>query len=636
MSNSSRSAVSSRLRQSSDLARKPFAVRAFACSLLIAVCSQLSADEIAIEKLGVVERQARIGGSAISPATDRYPCRLLISFASDDGTWIVNLQNGTSRRTKAASFKDDYLQWPSFIGADGKVFTSCGRGGLSIYDPVTDSINLVRPISEARWLRGMAIGPAGGVYVSDYPTGSAAMHDPRTGKVTNFGRQGGPFTITHVYGYSVGCDGRHVYTAAGKIPWYVVAFDTSTGKQKNLLQFEPADHPEIHQRGNIVFLDVKHGSPEKGKPSNSYYRLVDGRVEPVESVPRFDDSYVPGKKHPQPKVEPLGRNLPIVKGAAAIRYQLPEREWTAARIPVSGQNMTVERIAPLADGRLLVSTGPYGNVHLFDTKTGSFTPVGNPAAKHVYDMQEIDGRKYFCGYPNASFGAFDNGVGTVIGNWHDSLRSKHSVFIVKGADGRIYSGNHNERESTGGALGWYDPESGKFGGIHFPNDDCEYLTTALDGKLIVYASDFSIDPTHPEVQKRDGKLIIYDTARQTIVRKITPLSDGSAGVVVETEPGVLFGVGRHNKLPVMYSVTIETGQINQRKPLPAKAIRVIARGPDGRVYLFVGGMLVRVDPKTFDVESLCSTEPGRMVFIGNDLYLAGTSELRRVVNIAAP
>ena len=62
--------------------------------------------------------------------------------------------------------------------------------------------------------------------------------------------------------------------------------------------------------------------------------------------------------------------------------------------------------------------------------------------------------------------------------------------------------------------------------------------------------------------------------------------------------------------------------------------REIARGPDGKVYFFLKDSLVRADPNTFNVEALCPAAPGRMVFIGNDLYLGGTGELRRLKEIA--
>lgn len=608
--------------------------RQFLMMVLLLTMSALSpaAEKLTVEQLGVVERQARVRGHAFSPGTKDYPPRLLIGFVDGDGTWIVNLQDGTSREATAPGFKEDYIQWPTFIGADGKLFSSCGRGGLSVYDPVTDQIRLVRPIPDARWLRGVAIGPAGAVYVSDYPTGSAAKYDPATGTVTNFGRQGGPFKIPNIYGYSTGCDGRYVYTAAGKIPWYVVAYDTTTATQQNLLQFGPADHPEVHQRGDNVFLEVTVASPGPGEAANRYYRLSESRAIPIDSIPRFDDSYVPGHGQPQPEYASLERNLPVSADGASVRYRMPGEEWKTAKIPVSGQNMAIERISPLADGQLLVSTGPYGNVHRFDPKTKSYSPVGNPASKNVYDMLETGGKVYFCGYPNSILGSFADGSGSLIGNWHDSLGSKHALFLLQGADGRLYSGNHNERESTGGALGWFDPKSGEFGGLHFPQDDCEWLTTALQGRLMVYASDFTKDPARPEAAARNGKLLIFDTATRKIIREVTPLNDGSAGVVVETQPGVLFGLGLHDKLPMMYTVELATGRVGQRTPLPARAYRTLTLGPDGKVYFFAGDSLVRADPASLEVETLCPAEPGRMVFLGDDLYLAGTAQLRRITN----
>lgn len=52
------------------------------------------------------------------------------------------------------------------------------------------------------------------------------------------------------------------------------------------------------------------------------------------------------------------------------------------------------------------------------------------------------------------------------------------------------------------------------------------------------------------------------------------------------------------------------------------------------VYFFLNGSLVRTDPETMKVETLCRAEPGRMAFIEDDLYIAGTTQLRRVVEIS--
>lgn len=593
--------------------------------------SLLAQTSFEVENLGAAERQARIRGHALSLGTADYPARLLIGFVDGDGAWIVNLEDGGARRADSPGFDEDYIQWPSFTGADGMVFTSCGKGGLAIFDPVADTLKLVRPIEGAWWLRGLAIGPSGSVFVSDYPTGSAAKYDPKTGQITNFGPQGGPFDVTHVYGYSVGSDGQFVYTAAGKMPWRVVALDTKTGKQQVLMEFDPGDHPEVHQRAEKVFLHVQFAAPKPGAPAEAVFQLAGGKAEPSDALPRFDDSYVPGDDRPQPEVEAFDRGLPILDDGAHLRFRGPgEETWKTAVIPVAGNDMMIERIAPLANGQLLVAAGPYGNVHYFDPATGKFSRIGSPAEKNVYDLLEIDGVKYFCGYPNSIIGILEDDGGRLIGDWHESLKSKHANFLVPGADGRLYSGNHNERESTGGALGWFDPKTSEFGGIHFPNDDCEFLTTALDRRYIVYASDFTHNPATPEITKRSGRLIVYDTAERKIVRQVAPLSDGSAGVLVETTPGKMLGFGQNDKLPVLYTFDVETGAVGELVTLPAKAPRFIARGPDGKVYFFVKDQLVRADPETLVLEAICPAAPGRMAFVGNDLYLGGTSQLRRV------
>lgn len=597
-------------------------------TLIMATSGQITAEP-KIEFLGVIERQARLRGTAVSPATEHYPPRFIAGFDGEDGTWIVNLNDGSSRKVEAPGFEKEHIGWPSFIGADGKIFCSTFKGGLTVYDPLKDTMKMIRPIPEARWLRGMAIGPDGCVYVSDYPSGSAARYDPQTGEVTNYGPQGGPFTINNIYGYSVGSEGRWVYTAAGKMPWFVVAFDTQTGKQKNILTYPSSDHPEVHQRGKEVFLEVKFGGPGASNPPVRY-RLADGQAKTVTELPKFDDSYVPGIKQ-QPQLDGLGRSLTLVEGGAEFRCKLNgQDEWKRIVIPAKGVDMTVERVARIADGRLLVSTGPYGNVHTFNPATGKATQIGIPASKNVYDMLQIDGRIYFCGYPNAILGAFDESEGKILGNWHDIIGSKHALFLVKGADGRIYSGNHAEREFVGGSLGWYSPDTKEFGGIRFPNDDCQSLVSAMNGKLIVYSSEFSHDPLHPEIKQKDGQLIVYDTESHEIVRKISPVSDPSAGVIVEVKPGIVIGFSQHEKSPVIYKVDLNTGNVISRIGMDTAVRQQVVLGPDNMVYAITGEHLTRINPETMQLRRICNAEPGRMAFVGTDLYLTGHVELRRL------
>jgi len=591
-----------------------------------------------VERLGVVQRVARVGGYVLSRGTEAYPPRLLLGLRGPRATFVINLKDGSSYRVAIPEFGREPISWPWDVGKDGKVFVACyGGGGLAVYDPVKDSMKLLHPIPGARWLRGLAVGPDGGVYVSDYPTGSAARYDPETGKVDYYGRQGGPFKIKYIYGYSIGAEGDWVYTATGKIPWYVVAYNRQTRKQHVVMRFNQSDHPEIFQRVDRVFLRARIVDLKTHASSTKYYRLEGGKAIPAKDMPSHSDRGLPGANLPQPELAPLGRNLALVEGGAVLRYRLPgEKTWRNVIVPVEGVAMTVQRIAPSGDGRLLIATGAYGHVFAYDPLKKTYAHIGEPASKNVYDLLAVEGKIYFCGYPNAPLGVFENGKARILCNWHEAVGSKHAFYIVRGADGRIYAGNHAEREFTGGSLGWYDPKTGKADGIRFPNDDCEGLVAAQEGRLIVYASDFSPDPTHPEIKKRSGQLIVYDTREQRIVRQFSPTPRSSAGRIAEVRPGVVLGITRNPALQtsVMYTADVTTGKVLSSKTLPAMKGDMVC-GPDGKVYTFLGEELVRVDPTTLATTPLLRTTPGRMAFIGGDLYLGGDTELRRIRGVAS-
>jgi hypothetical protein len=54
------------------------------------------------------------------------------------------------------------------------------------------------------------------------------------------------------------------------------------------------------------------------------------------------------------------------------------------------------------------------------------------------------------------------------------------------------------------------------------------------------------------------------------------------------------------------------------------------------VWTYLKDVLVRIDPKDASVHVVGKIEPlGRPTFVGNDVYFAGTEQLRRIRNIAA-
>ena len=95
---------------------------------------------------------------------------------------------------------------------------------------------------------------------------------------------------------------------------------------------------------------------------------------------------------------------------------------------------------------------------------------------------------------------------------------------------------------------------------------------------------------------------------------------------------------------ILYGLDYRTGELLFRKQLPAvmdfKWMEGTAKwdyqlGPDGRVYAYLGQVLVRIDPKDATIEPVGRLEqPGRMLFVGEDLYLTGTAAIRCIRAVA--
>jgi hypothetical protein len=78
----------------------------------------------------------------------------------------------------------------------------------------------------------------------------------------------------------------------------------------------------------------------------------------------------------------------MIDGNAIFRYKpagaAADAAWRDVELAIPGEPYNVRRIAPMGDGRVIVATGIYGDVFLFDPKTGTYQRVGNPANRNVY------------------------------------------------------------------------------------------------------------------------------------------------------------------------------------------------------------------------------------------------------------
>ena len=124
------------------------------------------------------------------------------------------------------------------------------------------------------------------------------------------------------------------------------------------------------------------------------------------------------------------------------------------------------------------------------------------------------------------------------------------------------------------------------------------------------------------------------------------------GVVVAVLVGLIVGVGGPRVLAMtvdpedakgslLYGVDVKSGEVAFRKKIPYPlGVRIGSNqkerfdyrlGPEGKVWTFIGGALVRIDPKDASIDVVGKVKGGgRIAFSGPCIYLSGSTELRRV------
>jgi outer membrane protein assembly factor BamB len=566
---------------------------------------------------------------------------------------------------------------------------------LFVYDPATNRLEergLIVPnlVGERR---DLALGPDGklygtGTYLDSHQAGAYQL-DPKTGRVRNYGPVG-PSHAPHIaFGYSMGVDDTHIYIASGKIPWYLVAIHNETGEEKVLLQAPPGDYPErmwIRQSYPGAWVMVQQGDDA---PKQEYW-LYHGRAIPkTNDTPPWPAKSPPwAGAPPEPEVF-TGQLAPDAGGRATLWYRQPGAAAVAARTPggearpealgwrsirlegIETYPLKIHRLTRLPDGRLFGTAAGYLGNFLFDPRTGKATTLGDGGAS-PYTYLVHEGKLYWSGYPSGPIYVYDPArpwtLGRraspgqrgpsekspasnprLLGRMFEGTRVKKMFTGAVGSDGRLYFGGEGQRDYGGGGLGWLDPRSGKIGGMWRPFSAyrIKWLIPALDGRVLVASTRTGADELNNNREPDTGRIFVYDVRSGKILRTIEPVAKAEkAGPVIEVAPGRLLGTTEDPANPgggILYGLDIRTGEVLFRKKLPSALPFPWAhgtgdwdyqQGPDGWIWTFLGRTLVRIDPRDARVEPVGKLEtPGRFAFVGNDLYLTGTEQLRRLPNV---
>jgi hypothetical protein len=219
-----------------------------------------------------------------------------------------------------------------------------------------------------------------------------------------------------------------------------------------------------------------------------------------------------------------------------------------------------------------------------------------------------------------------------------SLGVHYGYLMARDAQGRIYVGATATRNRVGGALGIYDPATGQVSGIGTPtlgNYEAQGLAATSDGRFIVYSSSVVADPLQPSATLSAAKLFVYDPSTKAFVHQWAPVPNRwSRGPVAPGAPGQVVGVAPNGSQTTIYAVDVLTGRVVYQRDVPGTQARdaSFSVGPDGQIWTFLENQLVRIRPETGDVTPVgtVASGAGHIAFVGRDIYLAGTTTLRRI------
>lgn len=476
--------------------------------------------------------------------------------------------------------------------------------------------------------------------------------------------------------------------------WYLVAIDLRTGEEKVLLESPTELVMDVLESFPAARVSVPQGGGASNKEYWLYHGEAIAKVGDTPPWPERASPWDKGAKtRPQvyfDQIDPdldgtatLWHRSPEDAGAerdasdATSTNGNPERlGWKSVRL--EGVPTYPHRINPMSllpDGRLYGTGDDYVGTFLFDPATDKTTYLGPRTGLAPYTTIVSGGKLYLSGYSGGHLFVFDPagdwtlGKGgppgdpapdqgdarsnpRYLGDFDRTTRVGLMHSSALGADGKLYFGGFGLRHYTGGGLGWYDPTTRKMDGLWKPLSgySVHWIAPALGGRLIAISTVTAADELNDNQAPDEAKLFLFDVAEGKIVREIVPVAKGrTTGLVTEVEPGRLLGLTTDREHPdrsILYGVDVATGEVLFRKSLPSPVstdaywphwvdpsyeYASLTRGPDGFVWTYLKDVLVRIDPKDASVSIVGKIDPvGYPTFVGKDIYLSGSEQLRRI------
>ena len=561
----------------------------------------------------------------------------------------VNLSTGQVRVADAVLGRPGPIA--TILHSNGLIYLGSGAPGyFMVYDPETGQTRKIEKLAD-NGAQYIIEGDDGAIYIGECTKGYVERYDPKTQAWDNYGIIDDPGPPYYRYAYTLGADGRYIYVAIGQRPWYLVIFDRQDRTSRVYWKESGATYVGV-SRGK----DRSWYAQCSTKEGKRWYRLTGGREpELLSRAPEImATNMIRQGELPKNFDIDLERATPDSSngGQVVVRWRQKGSEaWREATAKLRIGPIEIKRLYPLDDKRLLGFTSFYGPMFTYEPDTKQTTILGRPQ-RSLYDALFAAGRWWLAGYPAATIVYDPARPWTLTASTQDLFSSlvnphllhlpgdgtaKYHYYLAAGADGCIYVGGHRERDSVGGTLGWYHPQTKLTGGLREPflKYDVRDLISTNGGASIIF-SGIGIE------KGSDGKIFVFDVRQKKIIKEIIPLpGSNDAGKLQEAGAGKIIGVVRGDAKSLVYKLDLSTGTVEFTKEIAGKAFggirsydRRLVKGPDGFIWLYVDNAICRINPADGGLEKILEAPPsGNLLFFRNDLYLYGDANLRRVKGI---
>jgi hypothetical protein len=598
----------------------------------------------------------------------------------DFGTGQTRKQTLSGRKGDSVLTKEriDFHMQPSFY-ADGKlIFEMYGPVMFLVYDPAQDAfVHGVKPFGDDLVNGRCVLGEDGMIYGVGWPQDKSGFvayrFNPKTYEARRFETFGPPNEHRRELYRKVVMFGDWIYAAVGARPWHVVAFNFATGEGRLLAASEPiiGDPSTIGLArmqggisGYIRSAAAVAGVDDFDRDEFRFWLHAGELLRREDDIPPWSKS--PARKDPGARYDwdrefqnwPLGfvppsrpPEIPADSGApdATGRVELPYRhdrqqEWKTLKYDVKTYPGEVKLLTEVNDHVLFATDSGYGQHVFYDLKRHEIKRIGGTISP--YSLGFHRDRLYVSGYPGSQIIGYD--FTRPLGLRQEKPNPKRLGYpasdthiplggTIGGADGRVYNGGTTAgRRRIGGGLGWYDTETGEFGGLPLENHRIFWMTSASDARYIVLSSKC----------EGQGQLFVWDTQTHDFRHRVDPPQGATRpGPIVEALPGLVMGHTVDAKdAPVLYGFDPAAGEILWTKPVSSPPVTAFSqvrrqaysfrRGPEGFVWSFFDNTLVRIDPSNARVEAVGRLPAGargaQLAFAQRKVFLAGGSSVRQI------